>query len=643
MIFKTGKIATTIPAVYAVVSLLALSGVFLTPLMVDNELHDPTRMGKIFFFTRYMLILLPVGLIAFVYNRKQAVSLQTVLIILWLAWIVIRGKTGGIWHDEKFFWWSGCFAFYFISRQLVQICITKQYDFLIYFPVVVIAIIALVESVMGLFQIFGIAPIYNSEFKVTGTFFNPAPYAGFLVASLPWCLYLTLLKKEKLIYKIMSAVGVLSSTFVIIILPSTRSRSAFLGCFAILVIWCFNRYKPFDRIKKHIDTTLKRAVAISLSLSIVITLALGLYHFKKDSANGRLLVWKIAVLTIKEKPLLGHGFNTMQATLAPAQADYFASGNADPQESLLASNVKWAFNEFLQTTSEYGLVGLFLFLLVIIFSMYQYKSSNTAKMYTSLMVTARASLIGIIIFSCFSYPFYSLPIVILLFFSISQLGINDVLGSNIRIFAITINNITVVGILLCVLGFYLLKTNSVEKGYWMWDEANKLYSIKEYQEACKSYEEAKELLPNNGLLIQQYAKCLSMNGNATFAKDILLKNRMFYTDEFSYIILGDCYSTLDDYTKAENNYKKAMNLIPYKVYSKYQLFQLYMKTEQTDKLTATAKLILNQTIKVDSKASKKIKQHIKDLMKKTKENRKIYWKQDSLFSTSLNKERRPKM
>ncbi len=36
--------------------------------------------------------------------------------------------------------------------------------------------------------LYGISAIYHSQFKITGAFFNPALYAGFLVASLPWVL-----------------------------------------------------------------------------------------------------------------------------------------------------------------------------------------------------------------------------------------------------------------------------------------------------------------------------------------------------------------------------------------------------------------------------------------------------------------------
>ena len=72
---------------------------------------------------------------------------------------------------------------------------------------------------------------------------------------------------------------------------------------------------------------------------ISIILLTGLYLLKKDSASGRLLIWKVAVHTIAERPLSGHGFNTTQATFAPVQADYFAAGNGTENESILAGSV----------------------------------------------------------------------------------------------------------------------------------------------------------------------------------------------------------------------------------------------------------------------------------------------------------------
>jgi hypothetical protein len=76
-------------------------------LYVADDLHDPTRTGKIFFFAQWMLLVIPVGLFAFFRKWKQPFDRLSLFVPIWFVWIFIRGKFGGIWYDEKFFWLAG--------------------------------------------------------------------------------------------------------------------------------------------------------------------------------------------------------------------------------------------------------------------------------------------------------------------------------------------------------------------------------------------------------------------------------------------------------------------------------------------------------------------------------------------------------
>ncbi|WP_321287534.1 O-antigen ligase family protein [uncultured Sunxiuqinia sp.] len=86
-----------------------------------------------------------------------------------------------------------------------------------------------------------------------------------------------------------------------------------------------------------------------------------LYQQKKDSANGRLLIWQVSWEMIKDKPLLGHGYRAFQAKYMDHQAIYFKN-YPNSRLSILADNVKHPFNEFLKVTVEFGLGGLLLVL-----------------------------------------------------------------------------------------------------------------------------------------------------------------------------------------------------------------------------------------------------------------------------------------
>src|SRR5690606_9557335 len=77
--------------------------------------------------------------------------------------------------------------------------VQRQELWLLQVPVAVIVFIAAAEAAMGLLQLYGGYTAHHHLFKVTGTFFNPAPYAGFMLASLPWALLLTGIKRNTII------------------------------------------------------------------------------------------------------------------------------------------------------------------------------------------------------------------------------------------------------------------------------------------------------------------------------------------------------------------------------------------------------------------------------------------------------------
>lgn len=57
---------------------------------------------------------------------------------------------------------------------------------------------------------------------------------------------------------------------------------------------------------------------------------------KKDSADGRLFLWKIAVRAVNEHPWTGCGWNSVPAAYGQAQENYFAAGNYTATEELVA-------------------------------------------------------------------------------------------------------------------------------------------------------------------------------------------------------------------------------------------------------------------------------------------------------------------
>ena len=608
-----------IPYYLFVVVTLLLSVGFTTPLIVDSNLYDSTRMGKIFFFTQWIIWFAIASIPVYYMSSSRQIDKLTLAVLAWGIWIFVRGKEGGIWHDEKFFWFSGCFVFYFLATTILKEITTRGWEQLMRIPLLVVALVALAEAALGILQLYGLTPIYHGQFKITGHFFNPAPYAGFLLASLPFSLLLSSVKPNTIINRIIHWVGYLSVCLILVAIPSTRSRAAYLGLAATLLVWISFRYHPLLYIKRVLNSRLKRKLVYVIVPLLSIILLTGLFLFKKDSATGRVLIWKVAVRTIAEKPFIGHGFNTVQATLAPAQADYFLTGNGTENEKMLAGSVRWAFNEFLETASETGLIGLVLLLLVAGYALFYRLPPSLSRQHRLTIGTARASLAGVLVFGCFSYPFYSLSVTLLFFFSLAVLAAlqPDRLNKAVRFYNPILKPALQAGIVLLSF-FYIRLISPLEHAYWLWNEAEQLYRKGDYVAANNSFGEACHFLQNNGVFLQHYGKSLEMDGRFVDAVSVLSHGRTYYNDEFTGTILGNCYQYIGNYTAAERQYQLAFNMSPKKFYPLYLLAKLYYKVGLVDNAASVATDILSKPIKVPSKAVEEIKAEMKSFVDSVK-------------------------
>lgn len=90
---------------------------------------------------------------------------------------------------------------------------------------------------------------------------------------------------------------------------------------------------------------------------------------KKDSADGRLLIWKCSWEMIKDSPVYGHGINSFRTHYMDYQAHYFEQ-HPDSKYSMLADNVLCPFNEYLAVLVNFGFLGFFILLAFIFFLLF---------------------------------------------------------------------------------------------------------------------------------------------------------------------------------------------------------------------------------------------------------------------------------
>ena len=240
-----------------------------------------------------------------------------------------------------------------------------------------------VEAIWGLGQLYGLLPSFNSSFKITGSFYNPGPYSGYLAIVFPMAFYFLLNDFPKIfgnqgdkntIVRFRWILSLLAFSLIVVILPAGMSRASWVAVIggSIVVLFCYIRKEDNQWWRSFKERLSKKRIwllfALLASLILCIFIMVGMYKLKIDSADGRLLIWKNTIQMIKDNPL-GVGLGYFPGQYGDYQIAYFSSGKASAREDFLAGRPDYAFNEFIQITAESGIIGLLLFVSIVIVGM----------------------------------------------------------------------------------------------------------------------------------------------------------------------------------------------------------------------------------------------------------------------------------
>ena len=255
-------------------------------------------------------------------------------------------KTGVVINLEIVTWIS-CIIAYFIAKQiLANNKFTKSLSLFISIGLLAV----LLQGVIGLLQLYGFETGNHQTAGVTGSFFNPAPYAGYLVSLV--ALSLSLYYSKQQIPDLLRHLSLVTFLVVALVLPVIWSWSAWLagalGCFSLL----FLNFKKWGVHKFLFSTKGKRIFTISFLIVTISISLFGLYHLKKDSTLGRILIWKISTSIFLDYPISGVGFGQYRPTFGVYQAKYFESGLGTAAESMVAGKGEFAFNEPIRLATE---------------------------------------------------------------------------------------------------------------------------------------------------------------------------------------------------------------------------------------------------------------------------------------------------
>ena len=507
-------------------------------------------------------------------NKQLIVAISFALLFCGSVFIAFPGQYDLFETYRKFF--TIIFGCIFISIFSWNKC----WDLDLIFKVICFS--GMLETIYALAQFFKFLPSYNLYYKYTGSFENPAVFAMLLAVCTPIATYYAVQKKKGYI------LWRFTTTYFLIFICFSEARSSLLAACAGVLIILLDIYQ----IRKILLNKWLWIVVIPFFLSLLFLV----YRFKADSANGRLLIWRVSFEMFCERPLHGFGNGGFRAHYMDYQASYLFS-HPDTPFLLLADNTNNPFNEYVLVLVNYGITGILcLFsLLFLLFKRVRSLDSVHKLLLMSLSVV-------LTILSLFSYPF-SVPFVWVL----TGLVIMSAIRPRNRIACLSITSVCLVAIVISV-------PKLLDEKKWKVIMQESLAGNTEA--VLPDYQQLYEKMYNNGQFLYNYAAELHFSKHFNESLKIMQECSVLLNDYDVQMILGDDCQQIGDTLSAIKYYTYASQMVPSKLLPHYYIMTLYNEMGDSALAIRTAEKIVSMEVKVKrSKAVQKIIIEAKDLMK----------------------------
>ena len=453
----------------------------------------------------------------------------------------------------------------------------------------IIVALCTIQALYGILKNLNISD-YLSGYRATGSFDNPAGFASCLSVALPFIWFFICSDNRPIFKNIYS----LTAFFLIIAVCLSGSRAGIISVVITTGWWWFGSFRIKNRTK------------IILFTVLLIFIGLGAYFVKKDSADGRILIWKCSWEMVKDSPLFGHGPGGFKAHYMDYQADYLAL-HSNSSYAQLADMVQHPFNEYLLILVNYGIIGFLCLLIVIGFAVYSYFHKPTL-----FGKAALCSLLALGVFSLFSYPF-TYPFTWIIFIFCLYILFHNITSSFVinRFFS---KSVFVLLFSLSIWSLYKLQQRICAE--WEW---KKIVSCNS-KNAISSYPYLAKVLANDCYFLYNYAVVLFENDRFKESLVIARQCRDYWANYELEILLGDICKNLQMYQEAEGHYLKASMMCPCRFHPLNFLFDLYIEIGNEERALQVAEEIIEKPIKVRSLAATQIKNKMKKtLLKSTTE------------------------
>lgn len=468
-------------------------------------------------------------------------------------------------------------------------CYDTMSDVLPRTAMAVVAIVALFEIGMGQAQIAGLVASRHAAFPVTGTFYNPGPY-GCLVAMIMPVGLTMLLSCSRGVWRYAGFGMLLLGVFM---LPVSGSRSAWISAAVscVFVAACHRPQATWRLIKKY----------WWLMIVVVVAAGVGLYMLKVNSADGRLLMWKVGLNAVANHPG-GVGWWGVAGAYGEAQEAYFAAADRAWFEKNVADAPAYMFNEYLQVALAWGVVVAVLLMVVL--------CAAIVVAVRRRRVGVAGAIVAFMVFSFASYPLQFPLFVALLTTLVLAAFAPSYSSRGIVFFMVACVGVTTAS------AFAFSDYFFMENAHCYWEMDRNLYRRQYYQQTVDRTHDLEGEMSWNSHYLFELGHSLSKIGRYEESNRVLAKALRVSSDPMPLNVMGSNYQALGMYDNAKEMYKRSMNRVPNRLYPVYLMVKLAVDPAVNDigLLKWAGERAHRVAIKVDSPATHDMLREINDIL-----------------------------
>lgn len=442
----------------------------------------------------------------------------------------------------------------------------------------------------GFMQLAGREASRHHLFDVTGTFFNPGPYAIFvavvLAVSVAWWYRHGEVFAGRGRWSRVGAWSVAAvAVFCFPVLVATWSRAAWVAVAvaATCLLWKAHRRMVF------------------WGMGVAVCAGVAAYFLKQGSADGRLLMTMVAGRAWVGEWLCGHGLGGYAQAYGAAQEAFFAARPGSPL-SVVAGSPEYAFNGVLGVGMEQGVLGAVPALVLGLWSLAVLCRRGEVSAYGWLVL---------LVSSLFSYPFALWP-----FLSLAVAWVALAVSLEAGTAEVRWWKRTAVWPVVAVGGWCVWNLSD--------DTARRVEAYEEFRRVCgiqdvaflEDYRKKYEDLKAYPDFLFTFGTALREAGRYNESNAMLRQGTRVSCDPVFYTLMGNNYRDLGAVAEAESAYRKAFGMLPGRMYPLYRLMKLYEAEGQMRKAEEMARQIIAFRPKVDSPAVREMKNEAKKLTKR---------------------------